>query len=433
MQRGPPVHVAIIGNGIAGVSAAESIRRLQPDWRITLISGESTHHYSRPALMYIYMGHMRYADTKPYEDSWWTEHHIDLLRRWVTRIDTENRRLELHGSTPLSYDKLLIATGSKPNRFGWPGQHLPGVQSLYGLMDLKLLHENTRNCHRAVIVGGGLIGIELAEMLHFQGIHVTFLVREESYWDNVLPKEESGMINEIIREHGFQLRLATNLKSIEDNGHGRVGAVVTEPGERIECELVGLTAGVSPNIDLVKETEIATGRGILVERDFSTNLPGVYAAGDCAEIVNPGNERNLIQQVWYTAKRQGRIAGEVIAGMSRSYEPEIWYNSAKFLDLEYRTYGDVNRNLPGEKNLFWKHPNGRHAIRIVHVDGRLVGLNFMGLRFRHEVARRWIAEERSVDYVFEHFAEGHFDPEFFKRHEEEAIAALRAQATQEVA
>ena len=173
------------------VTAALTIRERQPTWRITMISGETKSFYSRPALMYIYMGHMRYEDTKPFEDSFWEEKRLDLVRDWVTRIDVEGKRLEMHRGTPITFDKLLIATGSRSNKFGWPGQDLEGVQGLWGLVDLKLLYENVKRTRHAVIVGGGLIGIELGEMLHSRGVHVTFLVREQSYWDNVLPAEES--------------------------------------------------------------------------------------------------------------------------------------------------------------------------------------------------------------------------------------------------
>ena len=117
------MHVAVIGNGITGVSAALRVRSKRPDWRITIVSGESDYHYARPALMYIFMGHMRYADTKPYPDSFWREERIDLVRDWVTEIDSEGKRLILHRGAPLAYDRLLLATGSKPNRFGWPGQY----------------------------------------------------------------------------------------------------------------------------------------------------------------------------------------------------------------------------------------------------------------------------------------------------------------------
>ena len=110
------MHVAIVGNGITGVTAARTVRKLDPKARITLISGESDHHFSRPALMYIYMGHMRFEDTKAYEDHFWPRNRIDIVRGWVDRIDVEARQLHLDGARVIAYDKLLLAVGSKPNR-----------------------------------------------------------------------------------------------------------------------------------------------------------------------------------------------------------------------------------------------------------------------------------------------------------------------------
>jgi len=413
------MHIAIIGNGVTGVAAAKRIRQLQPDWKITLISGESDYHYSRPALMYIFMGHMSFKDTKPYQDHFWEINKIDLVRAWVTEIDHQNKKLILHNKEPLEYDRLLIATGSKSNKFGWPGQDLEGVQGLWDLMDMRSLYENVKNARRAVIVGGGLIGIELAEMIHSRNLEVTFLVREESYWVNVLPKEESMMINRIIRHEGLDLRLKTELKEIVNDGNGRVGAVITNEGDRIDCELVGLTAGVSPNTDLVKESDIDTGRGILVDWSFRTNVPDVFAAGDCAELITEGDQRNVIQQVWYTGKMQGKVAGEVMAGEESTYDPGIWYNSAKFFDLEYQTYGKVsNAQLEGENNLFWEHPNHQHAMRIITKENIVIGINVMGLRYRHKVCENWIRGKRTLDFVLDNLHEANFDPEFSDKFEQ---------------
>ena len=421
------MHIAIIGNGVAGVTAALRVRERRLDWRVSLISGESTYHWSRPALMYVFMGHMRYRDTKPFEDGFWSEKRIDLVRAWVTRVDVEAKRLELHGKPPLAYDRLLLATGSKTNRFGWPGQDLDGVQGLYDLRDLKLLGENARGARHAVIVGGGLIGIELAEMLHSRNVPVTFLVRESSYWSNVLPAEESAMVNRAIRRAGIGLELDTSLAEIVDDGRGRAGAVVTEDGRRLDCQLVGLTAGVSPNVDLVADSPVETGRGVLVDRSLRTSVPDVLAAGDCAEIVDPSGGRNTIQQVWYTGKMQGEVAGDVLAGHERVYEPGIWFNSAKFLDLEYQTYGKVDADVGDDRSLWWEHADGRHGLRLVHEDGRLAGVNAMGLRLRHEVCERWIREGRDLGHVLAHLAQANFDPELFRRHEPAIAASLGRQ------
>lgn len=422
-------HAVIIGNGVTGISAARRLRALQPAWRITVISGESTYHYSRPALMYIFMGHMRYADTKPFEDRVWAEERIDLVRDWVTEIDTKSARLRLHRAGELPYDKLLIATGSKSNRFGWPGQDLRRVHGLYDLMDLHALNTSMRDTRKAVIVGGGLIGIELGEMLHSRGVHVTFLVRESDYWRNILPAEESAMVSRLIRQEGFDLRLGAELGEIIDDGTGAAGAVVTRAGERIEAQIVGLTAGVSPNLDLLRGTEIKTGRGVLVDWSLRTNIENVWAAGDCAEIVRPDAERNLTQQVWYTGKMQGRSAAESMADRATRYDPGIWYNSAKFLDLEYQTYGDVPANLrDGQRTVWWEHANGRKGLRLVYADaGELLGVNVMGMRYRHEVCEAWIREKRPVSEALSDLRTANFDTEFFTRHEDEIISALRSQ------
>lgn len=420
------MHVAILGNGIAGVTTARELRKRKPDWRITLISGESDHHYSRPALMYVFMGHMRYEHTKPYEDGFWAKSRIDLVRGWVTRIDVARKLLELDRGSPIAWDQLVIATGSKSNQFGWPGQDLAGVQGLYGLEDLELLEQNVKGCARAVVVGGGLIGIELGEMLHSRGIHVTFLVREPSYWSNIMPAEESRMINEVIRREGMDLRLSTQLREVVDDGSGRACAVVTDQGERIDCQLVGLTAGVSPNVAVCQGSGIATGRGVLVDSSFRTSVEGVFAVGDCAEIATPGG-KNRIEQLWYTGRMHGEVLARVLAGEAATYDRGIWFNSAKFLDLEYQTYGLVNANVPGERSLYWQADDGLRAMRVVYTDAGVVGFNLMGIRYRHRTCERWIAEKRSVRHVLENLPEANFDPEFFRRYEREILRTWKEQ------
>ncbi|MCP3915744.1 MAG: NAD(P)/FAD-dependent oxidoreductase [bacterium] len=427
------VHVAIIGNGITGMTAALRLRELQPDWEISMISGESKFPYSRPALMYVFMGHMRYQDTKPFDDDVWDDQRIELVRDWVTGIDVTGKQLNLHRSGSFGFDKLLIATGSKSNKFGWPGQDLEGVQGLYDLMDLEQLYANVERTKNAMIVGGGLIGIELAEMLHSAGVHVTFLVRESSYWNNILPAQESAIINRLIRGAGIDLLLETELREIQDDGTGRVGGVVTKDGRALDCQLVGLTAGVSPNTALAEASGIPCGRGVLVDWRLQAQVPNVFAAGDCAEIVKPGEERNLIQQVWYTGKMQGRVAAENLAGGGVEYDPGIWYNSAKFLDLEYHTYGMVFPSAAAENSVYWEHASGMHCLRLVHDDERrLVAMDSMGLRMRHEVFEPWIAQRLALREVIDRLAEARFDPEFSAQLEPEIASALRDQLEQPV-
>jgi len=410
-------NIVILGNGISGITAARHIRKRSNN-RITVISSESKYFFSRTALMYVYMGHEKIENIQPYENWFWEKNKIDLIQDYVTLIDIKNNKVNLSGGISINYDKLIIATGSRSNKFGWKGQDLNGVQGLYSLQDLEQLESNTKNISHGVIAGGGLIGIELAEMLRSRNIGVTMLVREESYWDNILPKKESEMINRHIKEHHIDLKLSTELKEILPDENKKVRSVIISSGEEIKCEFVGLTAGVSPNIDVVKDTGIEFKRGILVNEYLETNIENIYAAGDCAEFLDAILYRKNIEQVWYTGRMQSEALAQTICGKRTAYVPGVWFNSAKFLDIEYQTYGLVNMNIPDEKNLYWENDKGNKSIRIVYTDAGVIGFNLMGIRFRQETCAKWIEEKKPIEYVLEHLKEANFDPEFYKHYEQ---------------
>lgn len=420
-------HVVIIGNGIAGITTARHIRKNDSETKITVISSETDHFFSRTALMYIYMGHMRYKDTKPYEDWFWSKNRIDLIRDTVLSIDFETKTLKTK-EQDISYDKLVIATGSTPNKFGWKGQDLPGVQGLYSKQDLEILEESTANkkVKRAVIVGGGLIGVEFAEMMRSRGIEVTFLVRENRFWGGVLPLEEGAMIAEHMqKDHHVDLRLEEELDEIIEGENGRVSAVITKKGERIECELVGLTAGVRPNVDFLKNSTLEIGKGIKVNKYLETNVPNVYAAGDCAEVQETVPGRKSIEAVWYVGRMMGETLGQTLAGNKIAYEPGIWFNSAKFFDIEYQTYGNVAaKNQEDEITFYWKHPSKSISFRAVYDKNTraLRGINNFGIRLRHKICEGWIKSNTPIEIVLSELRNANFDPEFFKQYEKDIIS-----------
>lgn len=418
-------HIVIIGNGIAGVTAARHIRKLS-DNKITVISGETDYFFSRTALMYIYMGHMKYEHTQPYEDWFWKKNRIELKKAWVTQVHPNENKLTFANGETMHYDQLIIASGSKYNKFGWPGEDLKGVQGLYSKQDLELLEENAPDnkiCKRAVIVGGGLIGIELAEMLSTRKIPVTFLVREHNFWGNVLPESDAQIINNHILEHGIDLRLGVTLKEILPDENGRARAVVVkETNEEIPCDLVGLTAGVTPNIDFLKDSGIELGKGVKVNRYLETNIENIYAIGDCAEQQEPTGNRKSIEQVWYTGRMMGETVAQTLCGNKMPYKPGHWFNSAKFFDIEYQTYGQVTaKRQEGESHFHWKHTDGKKGITLAFENHsrKFLGINTLGIRMRHEVFDRWLTEQKTVDEVINHLEKAHFDPEFFQRYEKE--------------
>lgn len=411
------MNIVIIGNGITGITCARNIRKLDSNASITVISGETEHFFSRTALMYIYMGHMKFEHTKPYEDWFWNKNRISLIKAYVKTINTKDKILLLNSGKSIIYDKLIIATGSIPNKFGWPGENLSGVQGLYSIQDLEQMERNTKNITSAVIVGGGLIGIEMAEMLHSRKIQVTIFVRENFYWSNVLPKEEAQLIGKHIADHGVVLRLNTELKEITSDDQNCVTGVISKTGENLECQFVGLTAGVKPNIGFIEGNEIETELGILVNEYFETSIPNVYAAGDCAQFRKPESGEPAIEQLWYTGKMHAETLAKTICGNRSEYKRGIWFNSAKFFDLEYQTYGRVlpEKNQQ-QKTFYWEHPNGKHAFRANYSieDHSILGFNFIGIRFRQVIAEEWIRENKTIIFVMQNLKKGWFDPEFSK-------------------
>ena len=414
------MNIIIIGNGITGITCARNIRKINSDATITVISEESKHFYSRTALMYMYMGHMKYENTKPYEDWFWSKNRINLIQATVNHLDTVNKSLQLDDSRILNYDKLVLATGSIPNNFGFPGEDLNGVQALYNLQDLEKMEKNTSNISAAVIVGGGLIGIEMAEMLHSRNISVTMLIRENAYWANVLPQEEAQLIGNHLHKHGLTLKFNTELKEIRTIDQVNVHSIVTKQEETIDCQFLGITTGVKPNIKFLKNSSIEIEKGILVNEFLETNIPDIFAAGDCAQFRYVKTGEAPIEQLWYTGKMQGETLANTICGNKTTYDRGIWFNSAKFFDLEFQTYGKILPEItPEQESFYWEHENGKISFRANYnkSDRSIIGFNFIGIRFRQVIAEQWIREQKEIEYVIDNLKQGWFDPEFSDAHD----------------
>jgi NADPH-dependent 2,4-dienoyl-CoA reductase/sulfur reductase-like enzyme len=424
-------HFVIIGNGISGITFARHLRKGDDQARITVISGESPYFFSRTALMYVYMGQMKWEHTQPYEPHFWKKNRIDLLQEWVKTLDFETKTLGFTSGETLNYDILVLATGSKPAFFGWPGQDLLGVQGLYTKQDLETMEATTsKPIQRAVIVGGGLIGIEMAEMLTYKKIPVTFLVREPRFWEQVLPEQEAVLVQKHISAHSIDLRLQTELKEIRSDARGNVRAVVTTTGEEIPCEFVGIATGVTPNVDFLTNTPLAIGKGVKVNAYFESSLPDVYAIGDCAEFEQPpGPGRRTLEQVWYTGRMHGETLAYNFCNKPVFYQPGVWFNSAKFFAIEYQTYGIVRPEaVAGVPCFYWEHRLGKVSFRMeLDEAGKIAGVINLGFRLRHEFFDRAIREKWSGKQVIQRLEEGVFDPEFYAPYHLEIQQAFQNQ------
>ncbi|TQD39098.1 NAD(P)/FAD-dependent oxidoreductase [Haloflavibacter putidus] len=424
-------HIVIIGNGIAGITCARHIRK-NSDKQITVISAESDYFFSRTALMYVYMGHMQWRHLKPYEDWFWEKNRIALKNAYVKHIDFDQKTLHFSSKETMFYDKLVLATGSVYNKFGWPGEDLDGVQGLVSKQDLELLEKNTKNCKQAVIVGGGLIGVELAEMLRTRNIAVKFLIREEAFWHNILPLQDAKFVSAHIKTHGIDLQENTELDKIRANKNNRVEAVETKDEREIRCDLVGLCAGVKPNIAFLKKTSLELDRGILVDDFLTTNIPDVYAIGDCAQIRNPLPHRKPIEAVWYVGRMMGETLAQTLTGNKMPYKPGNWFNSAKFFDIEYQTYGKVSPTKnTNEKQLHWEHHDKTKAVTIAFnpKTEEFLGINIFDIRMRHAVIDNWLTKKASLQQVLQNLESANFDPEFYKTYEKEIFRSFQQDLT----
>lgn len=375
--------------------------------------------------MYVFMGHMRLQDTEPYEKAFWSKNRITLWRTRVVHFDFEQKML----STPdgkIAYDKLVLALGSVPIIPEWPGFTLHGVQGFYHLSDLEQLERYTARLLQpnqkmpAVVVGGGLIGVEIAEMLHARHLEVIWLIRESGFWSGSLTQAESDTVHRHVRRHGVDLRLHSNLTAIHADASGnQCGAVATSDGAILSCGFVGVAVGVRPNVDALAGSGIALGKGILVDGYLQTSIPDVYAAGDCAELRDPEPGRRRVEALWYTGRLMGQVLGKTLTGHQTRYNPGIWFNSAKFFDLEYQGYGEVSPvPAPGHRALYWAHPDGARSIRIHYREdsGAVTGFSLLGIRFRHETCDRWINQGAHIKNVLLQLDEASFDPEFSRRY-----------------
>lgn len=439
------MEIVIVGNGVAGMEAALAVRAREPHLRITVISEESEHFFSRTALMYVLAGQLSYRDIEPLERDVYERMRLQRVRGRVVALRPDARQLELSDGRMIRYDRLLIASGSRPRAPDWPGYGLRGVGHLVTLQDLQWLEQevhgkpgvdlppNPRGSddpkspyalreaasklrgqrpRQAVVVGGGLIGIEVVETLLAAKIPVTFLIREEWFWPIALDGREAAWIAEELRQHGVDVRLGETVQELLGDAQGNVRQVRTDKGT-LEADLVVVAIGVVPHTgwlgDAVARDKMG---GILVDSGLRTSAPDVWAAGDCASVrCYDGSIRP--EQLWYTARDQGRLAGRALLGDDVEYRRKTWYNSAKLMDIEYTTVGLVNVGVPGEQSWFFEEKGRVHSTtRIVHVDNRVIGMNFLGRRWDHSVLIRFIEERRSLLYVLEHLREAAFDTEF---------------------
>jgi len=383
----------LVGSGVAGVSAAQTLRSLDPAGEITLVSYDPFGYYSRPGLAYYLTNEISEKHLFPFQEKDWQDLKIRRLRAWVSRLHPAERRLELSDGASLPYDRLLLATGSQALPLGIPGADLEGVVKLDDLSDARRILNLCKRARRAVVVGGAITALELVEGLRACRLEVTYLLRGSRYWSGVLDETEARLVERRLAEEGVRILPHTELAAFQGQ-KGRLTGAVTTAGQHIPCDLAAAAIGIAPRKELAAAAGLRTERGILVNDHLETSAPDIFAAGDVAQVVDPLTGEATLDTLWGPARRSGAAAAQNMAGQAVRYVKQVPFNVTRLAGLAVTIIGRVGQGVDrdvagivrGDSETWRQLPNAiivqqsfeANRLRLLVGERALVGAVVMG-------------------------------------------------------
>jgi 3-phenylpropionate/trans-cinnamate dioxygenase ferredoxin reductase component len=361
----------IVGAGMAGGKAAETLREEGFDGRVVLLGAESERPYERPPLSKDYLrGESERAAIFLQEDASWYEQHDVELRTATTveSLDVNGRAVVLAGGERVEYDALLLTTGAEPKRLPVPGADLPGVHVLRSVEDCEALQTVLGAGGRLAVIGAGWIGCEVAASARQRGMEVTVIEPQSVPLEAVLGPQLGAFYRDVHLDHGVELRLGDGVEAIE--GAGRAERVRTTDGASVECDAVLVAIGVAPRTDLA-EGVLDADNGLLVDEGLRASAEGVFAAGDVANQDHPLFGRLRVEH-WGTALEQGPAAARAMLGQDVSYDRVPYFFSDQYdVGMEY-----AGHSRPDDEVVFRGDPASREFIAFWMRDGRVTaGMN----------------------------------------------------------
>ena len=369
--------IAIVGASLAGSSAAATLREEGFDGRTVLIGAEPQLPYDRPPLSKNYLrGTTSFEKTLLRPPEFYRERDIEMrLGTTVTRVDAEKRMLALQDGERLEFDQLLIATGGRNKRFPIPGIDLPGVYDLRTVADADRIREAIGHGGRAVVVGLGFIGAEVAASMRQSGLEVVAVEPFKTPLYRALGEEIGRVVEGLHRDNGVEMILDDAVTAFE--GSGKVERVVTRNGRRIECSLAVFGLGIEPATELVAGTPVRVDNGIVVDDQCRTNVPGIFAAGDVANHYHPVCGRQMRVEHWQNGVKQGAAAARSMLGRGQAYDEVHWFWSDQFdANIQYAGFHApwdrmvVRGSLPERKFLAFYLTEGRVESVVAINQGR---------------------------------------------------------------
>jgi NAD(P)H-nitrite reductase large subunit len=382
-------HHVILGAGPAGVIAAETIRKHAPKDSITIVGDEPEAPYSRMAIPYLLIGNVGEEGTHLRHGA---DHYAKLrieLKRGVRAkaVDVQNKSVALDDGGTLAYDRLLIATGSSPASPPIPGIHTAGVHSCWTLKDARAIAQRATKGARVLQMGAGFIGCIIMEALAARGVQLTVVEMGDRMVPRMMGPTAGGMIKDWCEAKGVRVFTGTRVEAIEQHAPLKVRL---SNGQNLECDLVISATGVKPNVGFLENSGIKCLLGVLTDEHLQTSVPGVYAAGDCAEAFDKVSGKTIVSAIQPNAAEQARVAALNMVGQRSELRGVTQINVLDTLGLISASFGEW-QGVPGGQHVeLTDKAAGRH-LSLQFAGERMVGCNAIGWT-NHVGAMRGLVE-----------------------------------------
>ncbi len=338
----------IVGTGVTGVTAINILRKLERSAEIILVGDDPHGFYSRPGIAYYLNGEIPDKQLPIFSKKDWKMLNIRYVKGVATHLNPKNHQLEILSGGKLNYDRLLIATGSTAVPLTIPGAGLKGVVKLDDFEDTRHILSLAKHAKSAVVVGGGIIAVELVEGLLARGLKVHYFLRGDRYWPNVLDEKESRLLEHRLAEDGVILHYKTEAEEVLGKC-GKVVGIRTTKGETIPCQIVAVGIGVKPRMDLAKSGGLATDRGILTDETLQTSNADIFAAGDVAQVHDPVSGQSIVDTLWHPALDKGKIAAANMTGQRKTYVRNVATNVLRLAGVMTSIIGAVGGGVDDDQ------------------------------------------------------------------------------------
>ncbi|WP_137289242.1 NAD(P)/FAD-dependent oxidoreductase [Natronorubrum halophilum] len=385
----------IIGDGISGSSAAETLREEDPDAKITVITDEGEPLYNRILIKEHAKGKLPEAPISIHDEAWYEDREIELsLNTHVTGVDPDAKVVHTHDRGDLEYDKLLIATGGTPTQLPVENSDADGVHHFWTFEDARGIREHAERSDTGVIVGAGLLGIDFAAVCGAQGIEADYLMRGDRWWRYALSEDGAEIMHDGMRGVGVEPVFDSGVDRFETDDNGHIIAAVDPNGERYDCDFAGVAIGLSFNTEYLRGAGLEENNGIVVDEYMRTNVDDIYAAGDITRFYDVLLGEQAQNGSWGSAKEQGRVAAINMAADTDEAEEFQWVSSYSithfdfpFLSFGHPTLGDEHAERR-YSDTEWR--------RVAFKDGKIVGGVLIGDLSPQSKFKQLMREQRDV-------------------------------------